>query len=71
MEDGTYPTFDENHEYIIFLKLRGEWKKQRGPGAIILETSSGKKWSGKLYAGEKRLWLPGKKTEKTVGKRSV
>jgi hypothetical protein len=54
-EPDKYPTFDEDREYILFLKLRGEWKKQVGPGAIVLEPSK-QKWGGKAYRN--RLWTP-------------
>lgn len=54
-EPDKYPTFDEDREYIIILKLRGEWKKQVGPGAIVLEPSN-QKWGGKAY--KNRLWNP-------------
>lgn len=63
--DDTYPIEDEAMQYLIFLKSRDDWPKQRGPGAIILkmdmDTANQYKsriWSGELYKGESRLWQP-------------
>ena len=51
LEEDKYPLYEEDHEYIGVLKLRGEWRKQRGPGVIILEPST-QKWGGKAIGNK-------------------
>lgn len=64
-EPDKYPTFDDDREYLLILKLRGKWKNQIGPGAIVLEPSN-QKWSGKAHGN--RLWTP-QSGSKKIGKR--
>jgi hypothetical protein len=66
-EPDKYPTFDDDREYMIFLKLRGEWKKQIGPGAIVLEPCN-QKWGGKAY--KNKLWRPDF-VGKSIGKKKT
>lgn len=63
--DPTFPTLDDQMQYIIFWKSRDGWPKQPGPGAIIREIekdtggqSKNGMWSGPLYRGENHLWQP-------------
>lgn len=60
LSDETFPTSDEDLDYIIFWKSRDGWPgdqdetKPLGPGAIVMEHSAN--WHGKPYGNRWRLW---------------
>lgn len=64
IDDTKYPSYDDDHLYMINLKQRGGWPKQIGPGAIIIEPGSKAKWDGK--AKNNKLWKPGDYGTKTT-----
>ena len=58
--DSTFPTADDDLDYLIFWKSRDGWPgdydptKAIGPGAVIMQQSSN--WNGKPYTGKWKLW---------------
>jgi hypothetical protein len=60
MQAETFPTADNEMDYVIFWKSRDGWPgdndptKAVGPGAAIMEHSAN--WNGKPYAGKWKLW---------------
>lgn len=77
MQAETFPTSDNDLDYIIFWKSRDGWwgdidpTKSVGPGSVVLEHSVN--WSGKPYGGKWKLWnvqSGSKKMSKKSTKRS-
>lgn len=62
MKSETFPTCDEDLDYIMLWKSRDGWpadrdpKAMKGPGAIVMERSSS--WNGKPYGGKWKIWSP-------------
>jgi hypothetical protein len=60
MKAETFPTADNDMDYLIFWKSRDGWpgdydpSKAIGPGAVVMERSAN--WNGKPYAGKWKLW---------------
>jgi len=60
MKAETFPTTDNDMDYIVFWKSRDGWpgdydpSKAVGPGAVVMEHSAN--WNGKPYAGRWKLW---------------
>lgn len=75
MQAETFPTSDNNLDYIIAWKSRDGWlgdrnpNYQKGPGAIVLEHTSN--WTGKPYGGKWRLHNPSSGRTKIGKKKKV
>lgn len=58
--DETFPTTDEDMDYLIFWKSRDGWpgdydpSKAIGPGAVVMQHSPN--WNGQPYRGKWKLW---------------
>lgn len=59
-DEETFPTSDDDMDYLIFWKSRDGWpgdydpSKAIGPGAVVMEHSPN--WNGKPYGGKWKLW---------------
>jgi hypothetical protein len=74
IDDDSFPTSDDDMDYLIFWKSRDGWpgdydpSKAIGPGAVVMSHSHN--WNGKPYAGKWKLW-PINSGGRAIGKKKT